>query len=68
MTDEERFAPEGQIWICGACGKTAKDRYGDPGSSWDESCFLKSVLVYEASIKRGPNGISADAVQSEPKP
>jgi transposase len=44
--DDERFAREGTIWVCAACGKTAKDRYGDGTSSWDESCMLNSVLCH----------------------
>ena len=44
-----RKAPEGTIYVCGACGKTAQDCYGDPGTSWDESCSLNAVLCYSAS-------------------
>lgn len=46
---KERIAPAGKIWVCGACGKVAKDRYGiergiqSPG--WDESCALNCTLV-----------------------
>lgn len=40
------IAPEGAIWVCGACGKTSKDRYGDAGSSWDESCMLNAILCH----------------------
>jgi len=43
-----RFAPEGKIWVCMVCGKTAKDKYGmeEPHSKdWDESCMLNSTLV-----------------------
>lgn len=40
------MAPDGQIWVCGACGKTSKDRYGDPGKNWDEACMLNSVLCH----------------------
>lgn len=36
-------APEGQIWVCGACGKNGKNR-ADIG---DESCFLNAVLCHE---------------------
>lgn len=49
MSDKERFAPAGMIWVCGACGKVAKDRYGmergliSPG--WDESCALNCSMV-----------------------
>lgn len=44
---EPRIAPDGQVWVCGACGKTSKDRYGSAQSSWDESCMLNSVLCYD---------------------
>jgi hypothetical protein len=48
MRDGPRIAPDGQVWVCAACGKTSKDRYGDDKSSWgwDESCMLNSVLCY----------------------
>lgn len=52
MSDGNEVAPEGQVWVCGACGKRSKDRYGfqkiDRG--WDESCFLNSVLCLESSL------------------
>lgn len=51
--DTERFAPDGKIWVCGACGKTARDLYGLEGqnhSGWDESCMLNSVLCNEADL------------------
>jgi hypothetical protein len=47
------FAPPGQIWVCGACGKTSRTRYGfddqnqncaTPG--WDESCMMNAVLCW----------------------
>ena len=44
-----RFAPEGAIWVCAACGKTHKDQYGMEGESshgWDESCMLNAVLCH----------------------
>jgi len=41
-----QIAPEGQVFVCGACGKTSNDRYGDPSSGWDESCMLNAVLCY----------------------
>ena len=58
MTDE-RIAPAGAVWVCGACGKTARDRYGIEGEhsrGWDESCMLNAVLCDEASIKRTDQG------------
>jgi hypothetical protein len=47
-SSKTRFAPEGKIWVCMVCGKTAKDKYGMEGphsKNWDESCMLNSVLV-----------------------
>jgi hypothetical protein len=37
------------VWVCMACGKVSKDRYGNGGTThgWDESCFINSVLVNE---------------------
>ena len=63
--DDKRFAENGEIWVCGACGKTAKDRYGDGNSSWDESCFMNSILCKESSLVRHPNGmvVKADPVE-----
>ena len=49
MTDN-RFAPEGAVWVCAACGKTAKDQYGIEGEhsrGWDESCMLNAVLCHD---------------------
>lgn len=46
----ERIAPEGAIWVCGACGKTARDSYGIEGAhspGWDESCALNAILCHE---------------------
>lgn len=36
-------APEGQIWVCGACGKTSTTRYGFK----DSSCMSNAVLCYD---------------------
>jgi hypothetical protein len=41
-------APEGQVWVCAACGKTsptkAPTRDSTPG--WDEACMMGAVLCY----------------------
>lgn len=42
------IAPEGTIYVCGACGKTSMDIYGVAGG-WDESCALNSVLCIQPS-------------------
>lgn len=51
MSKSERFAEKGQLWVCGACGKTHTDRYGIEGKGspgWDESCMLNAVLCHDA--------------------
>lgn len=45
----EHVAPEGFIYVCGACGKTARDTYNGP-RGWDESCMLNAVLCYEKEL------------------
>ena len=44
-----KVAPEGQVYVCGACGKQSRDLYGFQkiSSGWDESCMLNAVLCYE---------------------
>lgn len=52
MMSSLRFALKGTIWVCAACGKTHKDRYGEDGEGdrgWDESCMLKAVLCEEGT-------------------
>lgn len=58
--NEPNTAREGTIWMCGACGKTDKDRF----KVGDESCYMKAVLVLESSIVRDETGraIGAEAV------
>lgn len=48
-TQDDPIAPEGKLWVCHACGKTAKDRYGEEGG-WDESCMLNSGLYDVAKL------------------
>ena len=48
VSDGGLIAPEGQLWVCCACGKTSPHKYGgDPATTrgWDASCMLNSVLV-----------------------
>jgi len=59
MSDVNRFAPEGTIWVCGACGKTSTDQYGLEGKvhpGWDASCALNAVLCY-ADKRFDENGL-----------
>lgn len=43
------IAKPGTIFVCRACGKTSRDRYGDQAISagWDESCMSNAVLCHE---------------------
>lgn len=45
--DTPKIAPDGHVYLCGACGKRSRDIYGDQAIDygWDESCFLNSVIV-----------------------
>ena len=54
---KDRIAPEGMIWVCDACGKTARDRYGIVGEhshGWDESCMMHAVLIEDPRTKKDP--------------
>ena len=53
-----QLAPDGQVYVCGACGKRSQDRYGDKAidHGWDESCVMNSFLVYEDSLEFDDNG------------
>jgi hypothetical protein len=58
-------APDGQVFVCGACGRLSKSLYGDAQSSWDESCMMNAVLCHESSVVRAESGLieKADAVE-----
>jgi len=47
-----QLAADGQVWVCCACGKRSKDRYGEQAISrgWDESCMLNAVLCREDKL------------------
>ena len=51
------------IWVCGACGKTARRRE----EFSDVSCMLSGVLCYEDSLRFDNSGrvVYADAVCDE---
>lgn len=55
MSTGNRVAPPGQIYVCGACGKRSKDKYGEQmiDRGWDVSCMMWAVLCYNP---RGPSG------------
>ena len=55
--DGTKPAPAGQIYVCGACGKTSPTRYGFDAQEksvssdgWDESCMLNAVLCSATKV------------------
>jgi hypothetical protein len=50
--DGNHVAPEGQVYVCAACGKTSRDKYGFQKISrgYDESCMLNAVLCYDNPV------------------
>lgn len=48
-----QVAKKGQVFVCGACGKRSKDRYGEQAidRGWDVSCMLHAVLCVENGIE-----------------
>lgn len=47
------LAPDSQVWVCAACGKTSRSRYGFDvngdrvaSGGWDESCMMNAVLCH----------------------
>lgn len=63
-----KTAPDGQIYVCTACGKRSKDQYGEKmiDRGWDCSCMLNCVLCYE---DKGPDGlyIPVDPIERSPQ-
>lgn len=47
-----KIAPKGTLYVCMACGKVSKDKYGNEAINrgWDVSCALNCVLVKETHI------------------
>lgn len=59
----EKMAPDGQVWVCGACGKYNKNRY----NVGDVSCYINAVLCYDDETLKTEKGrvVSARAVKEE---
>jgi hypothetical protein len=59
-------APAGTVYVCGACGKTSSNLYGEGGGNlgWDESCMLNAVLcdIDSLTYKEG-RVVKADAAK-----
>lgn len=60
----ERYAPEGRIWLCMMCGKTAKDCFTDE-RGWDESCAMNCMLVDEATKQPTESEVQAFVQEKE---
>ena len=58
-------APEGAVWVCGACFKRAKHKIeGGIDHGWDTSCFTWAVLCDETSlIYKNGRVVSATAIK-----
>lgn len=39
-------AAPGTTWVCAACGKTSRTRYGLDEAGWDEACMMNAVLCH----------------------
>lgn len=55
-----KFAPEDKIWVCLACGKFSKDKFGDKdlntSHGWDESCIINCQLFNVNKLVYSENG------------
>lgn len=61
-------AQEGQVFVCPACGKRSKDRYGEKkiDHGWDVSCMMHAVLCDEKSLViEDGRVVKADAISKE---
>lgn len=47
-----QVAGDGEVWVCIACGKRSRDRFGMQAISvgWDASCMSKAILCLESSL------------------
>lgn len=51
-------APKGKVFVCCACGKRSRDRYGDQPLTrgWDVSCMMNAHLYEEWRLTLDENG------------
>lgn len=51
------FAPKGSVFVCLACGKRSRDRYGERkiNKGWDESCMMYGQVfkISQLVVKKG---------------
>ena len=66
MTDTTKLppgtelAPRGKVWVCQACGKRSRTRYGFDAEKnrvcdhgWDESCMMNAELITDVNETLG---------------
>jgi hypothetical protein len=65
-------APDNQVWVCGACGKASRTKYGfdEAGNrcasyGWDESCMMNATLCWRR--QKGAAWLAVDCAE-EPCP
>lgn len=56
-----KVAPNGECYVCEACGKVSRDEWGSLAHShgWDESCILNCVLTDDPKYVRKLEDIEA---------
>lgn len=61
-----QVAESGQVFVCMACGKCSRDRYGAQAidHGWDVSCAMNARLCASESLQRDADGrvVVADVV------
>jgi hypothetical protein len=57
-------APDGHVYVCGACGRVSRWKYGldfsgkhDSTPGWDLSCAINSLLTLESAIESPANWV-----------
>lgn len=59
---DDRAGP-GEIFVCGACGKTSLTRYGfEARNGWDASCMANAVLCRGDSLVKNEHGRVVKAI------
>lgn len=73
--DVNALAPEGQVYVCTACGKVSRTVSGFDDDNnhvadwgWDVSCTMRATLCYESSIERGDDKRVNHAVAVKEQP
>lgn len=66
--DSNEVAPAGSLFVCCACGKTSRTRYGIGNTNgWDESCMLNCQLFEESWLHYNEGGYTVREVRDPSK-